>query len=286
MTLGELSHEIVARLIAVPGWTRAKASTVRDMILEDFLDLDRVAVVVSSGRVLLYDTVKYISRIVDEIASGMPVQYALGQAEFMGMKLKVTPAVLIPRQETAGLVDLVTDAFGDRVDLRVMDICTGSGCIAIALQRALKFPDVTATDISCEALAVARENASALHSPIKFLKADALDMPAPAPESLDIIVSNPPYITDSEKGEVAPDVLAYEPHSALFVPDSDPTAFYRSISRYAFEALGPGGGIFFEINPHYAAQTRRDMLDAGFDSADILNDYTGLPRYARAFKGK
>lgn len=284
MTLGELSHEIVTRLSAVPGWTPSKAAAVRNIILEDFLDLGRVAVLISSDRVLLDDTVKYISHIVDEISGGMPVQYALGQAEFMGMKLKVTPAVLIPRQETAGLVDLMTDAFGDRTDLRVEDICTGSGCIAIALQRALRFAQVIGTDISDDALAVARENAATLHSPVKFIKADALRMPVPQPDSLDIVVSNPPYIAVSEKAEVAPDVLAYEPHAALFVPDSDPTEFYRSISRYAFGALSPGGGLFFEINPHFADQTRQDILNAGFDSADILHDYTGAKRYARAFK--
>ena len=151
-----------------------------------------------------------------------PLQYILGVAQFHGHTFKVTPATLIPRPETEQLVDRIIDDSGNREDLRVLDLGTGSGCIAISLARALKFAQVTAVDISHEALEVARENAAALHTQVRWLEADMTEMPPMPGGSMDIVVSNPPYIAMRERASMERNVLDYEPGEALFVPDDDP----------------------------------------------------------------
>ena len=171
-------------------------------------------------------TADTVSRIID----GEPVQYIFGMAHFHGMELHVSPDVLIPRPETSELVDLIADHYRDTADLRVMDLCTGSGCIAIALSRELKFARVSAIDISEAALRIARQNASDLKALVDFSLMDILKAQVPAAGEYDVIVSNPPYICESEKSGMEKNVLDHEPHTALFVPDSDPLLFYRHIS--------------------------------------------------------
>lgn len=222
-----------------------------------------------------------VQSVVTRIASGTPVQYALGQTRWMGMTLKVTPAVLIPRPETEQLVDMAIADCGDTTDLRILDIGTGSGCIAIAMARALKFPIVTAIDISDEALAVAKENADTLKAKVDFKSVDILSA-TPVRGSCDIIISNPPYIAEQEKADMGANVLMHEPHTALFVPDDDPVKFYRAIARYARASLNPGGSLWLEINPLYAIVTRATVADAGFMSIDIIRDERGKQRFIHA----
>ncbi len=213
------------------------------------------------------------------VAAGEPVQYIFESAGFYGMRLKVTPATLIPRPETAELVDMIVKRFGDSKDLRILDIGTGSGCVAIALRRFLPFPEVTAIDISDEALAVARENAKTLKAAISFRREDILSA-TPGSDQYDIIVSNPPYIAEHERATMEKNVLDHEPESALFVPDSDPLRFYCAILRYASDgALAPGGTIYFEINPLYAAELRQLASALGF-TAEILPDAQSRSRFA------
>lgn len=218
------------------------------------------------------------------VAAGEPVQYIFGSAQFYGMRFKVTPATLIPRPETAGLVDLIVKRCADRKDLRVLDIGTGSGCIAIALARFLPFPRVTAIDISPEALEVAAENAEALKASVEFRREDILSAP-PAKERYDIIVSNPPYIAEHERAAMDRNVLDHEPASALFVPDSDPLLFYRAILEYASDALAPSGTVYFEINPLYAADLARLAVTLGYDAPEILPDSEGRSRFAVVTRG-
>lgn len=180
-----------------------------------------------------------IDAILKRLVKHEPIQYITGEARFHGMEMKVTPDVLIPRPETDELVDIIVSDAGETEDLRVLDIGTGSGCIAIALARSLRFPTVTAVDISDAALAVARENASNLKANVSFIKEDILTV---SPEGIfDIIVSNPPYIDESEKSGMEPNVLDYEPKIALFVPDDNPLLFYKRIAEIAVRKTIPGG---------------------------------------------
>jgi release factor glutamine methyltransferase len=199
------------------------------------------------------------------------------------MTFEVTTATLIPRPETEELVDTITRQWKRVPDATVLDLGTGSGCIAIALARALRFPKVTAIDISAEALNVARKNAAAYRCHIDFRQADMLHLP-PESNCMDIIVSNPPYIADSERTSMSANVLDFEPHSALFVPDSDPLLFYTAIARYASTALTQRGALYMEINPLFVGQLRQMLSHYGFADVTILADMQGRQRIAVAHR--
>lgn len=219
--------------------------------------------------------------IIDRLLAHEPIQYIIGEARWYGMKYIVDRSTLIPRPETEQLVDLVVADAADTPDLRVLDLCTGSGCIAIALARNLRFATVEAVDISTDALDVARRNASSLRAKVDFRHADVLAM-KPDPDSFDIIVSNPPYIAEHERASMSANVIDYEPHIALFVPDSDPLRFYTAIARYAVTALKPGGWLYFEINPLYADDLRKEMEADGWVDVDLRPDFRKVIRFLKA----
>lgn len=221
--------------------------------------------------------------IIARLLDNEPLQYILGETYWHGMTLKVTPDVLIPRPETSELVDLITSE-NTAPDLNVLDVCTGSGCIAVALANTLPFAKVTGTDISDPALAVARENASLRKLKVGFMHSDALGQFPFDDGSMDIVVSNPPYITESEKKEMEPNVLDHEPGLALFVSDSDPLRFYTAISREGFRVTRPGGKIYFEINHLFARQVSRMMTETGWDDVQILPDMHGKQRFAKGIR--
>jgi len=278
-TVKEIREGIVRTLASHVG--KGEAEAMARVILEDVAGVSRTDAIINPGRVLENATAARINTIVGRVAAGEPLQYILGEAVFMGLRLRVTPDTLIPRPETAGLVDLITDRYSDAKDLQILDIGTGSGCIAIALARALPYCAVTAADISAEALAVAADNASALGAAnVKCVRLDALHLPTPAAPLYDIIVSNPPYVTESEKKDMDRRVLDYEPPTALFVPDDDPLRFYRAIAIYAQSALCPGGSLYFEINPLYATEMVQMLRSLAFEDVDISRDYRGKNRYA------
>lgn len=226
--------------------------------------------------------VNKLNEIISRLTQHEPLQYILGKARFHGHIFAVTPATLIPRPETEQLVDMIIDQ-NPGSDLRVLDIGTGSGCIAISLARALKFAQVTATDISDEALAVAQQNATALKTRVRLLRQDIRHCSAPSNE-WDIIVSNPPYITISEQAEMERNVLDYEPHSALFVPNDDPMLFYRPIAAYAQHALKNGGRLYLEINRAMAQQVSSTLSDAGLRNIQVHTDHFGNKRFVTAIK--
>jgi len=219
--------------------------------------------------------------ITSRLLAQEPIQYILGKAQFHGHEFTVTPATLIPRPETEQLVDIIVDENPDS-DLRVLDIGTGSGCIAVSLALALKWAQVTAIDISQDALDIAKENAVTNKAKVQYLKADALKLTTLPCEPLDIIVSNPPYVCDSERSGMENNVLDYEPHTALFVPDDDPLRFYRAIARYAANALAPGGRIYLEINRKYGSEIASLLTRLGFEDATVLLDSFGNARFVKA----
>ena len=270
----------------------------------------------------------------ERLLKGEPVQYILGEAEFGHRRFKVNRHVLIPRPETYELCQLITANFPlpsslcqlsgiynpRPSSLRILDIGTGSGCIACTLAADIPGASVTAWDISADALSVARENANRTHVHVSFEQVDALTLPFPppivspspsvpspsapspsAPPSIatssasagfprrpsplwSLIVSNPPYICNHERATMAPNVLNYEPSLALFVPDDDPLRFYRSIARYASDALQPGGSLYFELNPLYARDTEQLLLQLGFTAITLHNDQFNHQRFISACK--
>jgi release factor glutamine methyltransferase len=213
-----------------------------------------------------------------------PVQYVLGTAHFAGLELEVTPATLIPRPETEELVQLVTRAHAGWRGLRLLDVGTGSGCLAIALARELADSQVLAVDISAEALAVARRNAARYAPAVQFEQVDILQaLPGGlAPASLDILVSNPPYVREKERPLMRDNVLAWEPATALFVPDDDPLLFYRRLAEVGRHLLRPGGSIWLEINEALGAETAALFEEASWKQVAALPDFLGRSRFVRA----
>ena len=260
-----------------------EADATARIILEDGGGFSPVAIAADGDRTLEDFTVERLTGMARRVADGgEPVQYVVGVARFYGMDLHVTPDVLIPRPETEGLVDRVVDAARGRSDLRVLDVCTGSGCIAIALARTLPFADVEACDISAAALDVARRNAADTGAKVTFFEADAMNMPAPASPRYDIVVSNPPYIARSEAELMDDRVLLHEPSLARFVPDDDPLRVYRAVAVYAQSALVPGGRLFFEINSLYADATADLLRELGYTDVELDRDMYRRMRYASA----
>ncbi len=214
---------------------------------------------------------------VRRLLAGEPIQYIYGDTYWYGMTLKVTPDVLIPRPETQELVDMIVKE-NPQPDLRVLDVCTGSGCIAVALAKALNFPTVSAIDISKAALAVARENAALQKVKVSFREADALTLKADR-DRYDIIVSNPPYVMDSEKARMDRNVLDHEPALALFVPDNDALKFYKAIAGFAADALSEQGKLYFELNPLTAGELKKWMDAEGWSDVQLLPDMYGKIRF-------
>ena len=252
------------------------------VIMEEVMHYSPVDVVIRADDELPEFFPSRLDNIMSRLERHEPLQYILGSALFHGHRFRVTPATLIPRPETEQLVDLIIDECGQREDLRVMDLGTGSGCIAISLARALKFAQVTGVDISNDALQVARDNATALKVRVHWLEADMLEMPSMPAQSQDIVVSNPPYITLSEQAAMERNVLDYEPRQALFVPDDDPLRFYRAIASIAATVLAPGGRLYVEINRRFGQETAALFEQQGFADTRVLKDSFGNDRFVTA----
>jgi release factor glutamine methyltransferase len=220
----------------------------------------------------------------ESLLKGKPIQYVLGKAPFYGREFVVSPAVLIPRNETEELVHLIIKE-NQKPGLGILDIGTGSGCIPISLALEMNAPTVFALDISDEALEIAMLNAEKLNTKVEFRCLDILKDDLPF-EDLDIIVSNPPYVRHSEKDLMHTNVLAHEPHLALFVYDDDPLIFYRTIAQKANTALKSGGKLYFEINEAFGKETKNLMEDLGFVEVKIFEDLNGKERMIRGIKGR
>lgn len=279
MTVKELLAGLRTALTPAVGDGEARAMA--EIIVEDTTGLSRTKIVVNPDYVLTPESVERIESVRDKVLAGEPVQYALGQAQFRGRTFAVEPGVLIPRPETAQLVDIIIDEADGRSDLRVLDVGCGSGCIACSLARDLRYARVTALDINATAVRVTRTNASALGVKVDVLQADVLDYRTsfPGSDDYDIVVSNPPYVLDSEKCAMDARVVDYEPQGALFVPDDDPLLFYRTIAKKAWTRLSRGGRIYFEINPLCAGRLVALMFDIGYIDVEITRDYRGEQRF-------
>lgn len=273
-------RELRQRLARLTG-SDGEATAMARLIFHAVKGWDTTALVIHAADDLSESTIDIIEKIMERLRNGEPLQYILGEAGFYGMNLRVTPATLIPRQETEELVEIIVDEMKGRRDLRVLDVGTGSGAIALALSRNLEFPDVTAMDVSREALEVARENATRLHARIHFLEADIFIW-EPSPRSFDIIVSNPPYVMERERKDMERHVVEHEPASALFVPDDDPLLFYRRIADIGTRALVSGGRIYFEINPLCADDMVDMMRSMDYNDIRLATDISRRRRFLTA----
>lgn len=265
-----------------PLYGNGEARAVTDYVLDVCFGLSKADIMCRAVEEMTAEKAAELNKIFGRLMEGEPVQYVLGRAEFCGRWFDVRPGVLIPRPETEELCAWITADSKASGSPKVLDIGTGSGCIAITLQLDMPESKVTAWDISADALDVARENAQQLGANVNFVKQDALN--AKPEGEWDVIVSNPPYICEKEKKDMAVNVLEHEPHTALFVPDADPLLFYRAITRLAVQTLSKGGRLYFEINPIYADDTCRMMQAEGMTAVELRSDMYGKQRMAKGVK--
>ena len=224
--------------------------------------------------------------VITRLQQGEPLQYIEGKAPFYGMDFLVTPATLIPRPETTELVDWIAQDYATK-EPHILDLGTGSGCIAIALNKRLPKATINACDISHEALEVAKENGKKNEATLSFFHHDMLDLATPLPHAYNILVSNPPYIKQSEASDMEQHVTQWEPHTALFVPDDDALRFYRAIAEIGqTDALLPGGSIYVEINQALGKETVALFEDYGYKEVELRKDIYGNDRMVKAVKSE
>lgn len=220
--------------------------------------------------------------ILQRLSRFEPLQYIEGRTLFLGRELLVAPGVLIPRPETEELVELMLKEIP--ADARILDVGTGSGCIAISLAKELPDALVTAWDVSPEALSVARANARKLQADVRFVECDVLACQVDEVGLYDVIVSNPPYVTEAEKADMEPNVLQWEPSLALFVPDDDPLRFYRRIAVLGRDMLADGGRLYFEINRAYGREMVEMLRTMGYVGVRVEKDLSQNDRFVIAEK--
>lgn len=274
---GQLSENLKSEYPA-----RERETTLR-WLLKHIANIKRVDILLDKKVELSDAQHKFLEQAIQRLNQEEPIQYILGECEFYGRRFSVNSNVLIPRQETEELVDLVIREHIQNEKLRIVDIGTGSGCIAITLAKELRNADVWAIDSSAEALEVAERNASYLDAPINFIQEDIL-LSAPNIELSDIIVSNPPYVLNSESKSMRQNVLRYEPNLALFVEDTDPLLFYRRISELCSQQFISAKWLYLEINERFANKVANLLLENSFSQAYIKTDMQGKERFVIARK--
>ncbi len=264
-------------------YTSGEVSALTRIIATELLGVSQMAYFLKDNITLTAEQEALLDNAIERLKKLEPIQYILGYSDFCGLRFKVTPATLIPRPETSELVEwIASEATGSE---SILDIGTGSGCIAVSLAHKLPQSKVTACDISHEAIAVATENSKANGCSVAFEQVDILAY-EPTGEQFDIIVSNPPYIKENEKETMHSNVLDWEPHTALFVPDSDPLLFYRAIAEKGLTILKPGGRLYFEINRAHGKETMEMLAALGYTSIELRKDFADNDRMIRAVKPK
>lgn len=280
-TISEIRLQTTERLKAV--WPAEEAAALASAIISEYTGMGRAAQMAFGDRVPDAGAAARIENAVTRAAAGEPLQYILGYADFCGHRIEVAPGVLIPRPETEEMTMMIISENRGFTGT-VTDLCTGSGCIAIAI--GLAFPDasVTATDLSGKALEIARRNISRTGAAVTLIRADIInDDPSLVPLS-NIIVSNPPYVTMQEKVSMHVNVLDHEPHEALFVSDDNPLLFYRAIAAVAESRLMPEGTLWLEVNENYSQETAALLSSSLYSEVQVIRDIRGKERFIKAEK--
>lgn len=283
-TVNDFYKSVVLKLKVL--YPAEEARAMSDRLFEHYFNLSPTQRVLSGTTLTDGNKIQLLEEAVEKLLHNIPLQYILGTAFFMDMEFVVSSSVLIPRPETEELVSLIIKQYSNRKTdprLNILDIGTGSGCIAISLKRYLPQSSVSALDISHEALKVASENAEKNEVKINLIRTDILDqshwdeMP-----QFDLIVSNPPYVTNAEKEQMHLNVLEHEPHTALFVSDEDPLLFYREIMKLAKIKLCEGGSLWFEINEMFGHELKNMAVNQGFKDVIIISDIHKKERFLQA----
>jgi len=286
LTLSQIRTQMKKELIPLYG--EAETLQMIRMLFEQYCGISGAKLILKQNEYLPVDQYNLMMEANSALKNNIPVQYIIGSAWFADLRFEVNPSVLIPRPETEEMVNLIlTDA--NRLlkndDFRLIDIGSGSGCIAVALKKSLPGWKVEACDISAEALQVAQRNATQAGADVHFFKADILRWNEWAESGLyDIIVSNPPYICEQEKSQMKPNVLQHEPSLALFVPDDDPLLFYRSIAEFASLRLKKNGKLYLEINESFGPEIIDLLNMQGFKDIGVRKDIREKNRFALARK--
>jgi release factor glutamine methyltransferase len=266
----------VKKILPVYGFEEAKS--IAFLFFETTFSFTKTDILVNKNLPFLFDFEPIIARLI----KAEPIQFILGEALFFGRKFLVNKNTLIPRPETEELVDIAIIALKKmaktKAHLTVLDIGTGTGCIAISLAKSIDNLKVTAWDISEEALKIAEENNVKNEANVIFEKKDILANDLESEKTFDLIISNPPYVTMAEKSKMQPNVLNFEPHLALFVANNNPLQFYKSIGFFAFKQLNKNGVLMLEINENFGYETAKLLMDIGFNSASIIKDFHGKER--------
>jgi len=265
------------------------------LVCEEISGLSKASIKAFPEKEVTGEQATKLQNILEQLQTGQPIQYILGYAEFYGLKFWVNPSVLIPRPETEELVEWILDtwqlAVSDRqwavdngqLPYQLLDIGTGSGCIAISLKKNLPQAQVSAIDISATALETAKQNASLNNVDVNFINADILNIGSGiANQQFKVIISNPPYVTLTDKEKMHSNVTDFEPHTALFVPENDPLIFYKAIADFAANNLADNGLLFFEINESYGQETVQLLIDKNFSNVELRKDMSGRNRMIKA----
>lgn len=282
MTVQQATYFLLTQLRSI--YSEGEASSITDWVMEKITGAKQTERMLYKNEELLPDEMRKLEEITSRLLKHEPVQYILNEAWFCGLKFYVDQHVLIPRPETEELVEWIISNCKFPVDtLRILDIGTGSGCIPVSLKRRIRKAEVWSCDVSADALVVAKKNAESLGTELKLLHLDFLNQNNWSQfPSFDIIVSNPPYVPEKDKSEMQPNVLNYEPHTALFVPDHDPLLFYHAITEFGKTHLNTGGSIFLEIHESQG-EAVRTLLTAGAYQVEIKKDMQGKNRMVKAF---
>lgn len=282
MKLKDLKHNFSTRLSS--SYSIEEVESMFFLLAEHRLNLKRIDFILNSDIEITKENQSYFKKTIENLLKEIPIQYIIGEAHFYGMKFNVNSNVLIPRQETEELVDWIIKDTNQlkKEKITILDIGTGSGCIAISLAKHIKNAQVYAIDISKEALKVAQTNASKNNINVNFAHENILTCNS-LTQKFDIIVSNPPYVRELEKNEIKKNVLENEPHLALFVNDQNPLLFYDAIGNFAKKNLTQNGVLYFEINQYLGIETLNLIKDKGFTSIKLKKDLNNNNRMLKSF---
>lgn len=281
MNSGNLYRHICATLATT--YDPREAQALSRIIIEDILHLSFTKALAGILPHLDEHDASILNDTLRRLCDHVPIQHIIGHTLFCSLKISVNRSVLIPRPETEQIVSLATSLLSTNPTSKVIDVCTGSGCIAIALKKQNPQATITATDISEAALQTARNNAKENNADITFIKSDIIAESLPS-DNLDLIVSNPPYVRDIEKKSMKPNVLNHEPHLALFVSDNRPLVFYEALARQGQDHLKTGGHLLVEINQYLATETCRLFADHGYKEVTLFTDCFGNNRFIQCQK--
>ena len=279
MTIFELKLHFQTELDAI--YPKNEIESFYHILTEFKLGLSRVDKALNPNKIIDKDAIEFFKDSISLLYSEKPVQYITEETEFYSLPFKVNKNVLIPRSETEELVSWVLESVLSTKEISILDIGTGSGCIAISLAKSLPNAKVTAIDFSEAAIEIAKKNAELNKVSIEFIKQDILTMEY-LPKNFDCIVSNPPYVRELEKEEIKKNVLSFEPHSALFVADDNALLFYTKISDLAKKHLKPNGELFFEINQYLGKETIKLLVEKGFTQNELKKDIFGNDRMTKS----